>query len=611
MRARRLRSTVESAYPRITEYAIIGDCHTAALIARDGSIDWYCPDRFDAAAVFCRLLDTEKGGYLRVAPTRVLRSERRYVGPTNVLETTLFADTGHVRLTDCMPIFARPTDGQGCHIGTHNRVLRRLECVSGEVCLSVEFRPTFDYAGAPTALNRVPGGGAIAQDAEASLMLMCPGVSLHSDGRGGVRGRLRMRAGERRWLVITSDKGAVAPAHECEQQLATTLQTWQQWTSRCTYRGPYRELVLRSALVLKLLTYDPSGAVIAAPTTSLPEKIGAGYNWDYRFTWLRDSSLIADALLSVGYRAESADFLHFLERTLGSDSTREPQIMYGIDGRRILTEHVLDHLEGYRGSRPVRVGNAAAGQRQIDIYGEVLRAAALHYVEGPEKQPQPRAWRVLRGLVDDAGKHWSEEGSGLWEVRGRRQAYLYGKLMCWVALDRGLQVAQRHRLEAPLNAWRGMRDELGRVILERGFNRDLATFTEAFGSTALDASALVIPRIGLLSATDPRMLSTIEQIQRHLTRGGLVYRTSADLERGAGTFTLCTFWLVQALALAGRVDEAEASFDRAAGCVNDLGLLAEEIDPGSGEQLGNFPQGFSHLGMIGAALMLGAATDRH
>ena len=372
-------------YPPISDYALVGDCHSAALIARDGSVDWFCPGRFDAPAVFCRLLDADKGGYLRTAPIGIVLDRAALSRADERARDDLL---GRGR--------ARPCDGpdahspahrridQGYDVGTSHRLLRQLECLEGEVEIEVQFKPTFDYARARTELEPRAGAGAIAHADGRYLTLACAGVDLVADGHGGLVGRFRLRAGEQRWVVLTHaddpDRAeeALAPAR-CDEQLARTLRYWEAWAAKCTYRGPYRDQVLRSALVLKLLTYEPTGAVVAAPTTSLPENMGGERNWDYRYTWLRDSSLIMYALLTIGYEQEAADFIHWLEQTVGSDPTRRPQIMYGIDGRRKLPEQILDHLEGYRGSRPVRIGNAAADQRQLDIFGEVLRAAALYY----------------------------------------------------------------------------------------------------------------------------------------------------------------------------------------------------------------------------------------
>jgi alpha,alpha-trehalase len=607
-----------SPYPPISDYALVGDCHSAALIARDGSVDWFCPGRFDAPAVLCRLLDANRGGYLRTAPTGSFSPERRYRGPTNVLETVFSLNGGRVRATDLMPIHQRTADHQGYDVGTSHRLLRQIECLEGEVQIEVHFKPTFDYARGRTVLDVRAGAGAIARADGRYLTLACAEVDLVADGQGGVVGRFPMRTGEQRWVVLTHaddpDRAeeALLPAR-CDEQLARTLRYWEAWADKCTYRGPYRDQVLRSALVLKLLIYEPTGAVVAAPTTSLPENLGGERNWDYRYTWLRDSSLIMYALLTIGYEQEAADFIHWLEQTVGSDPTHRPQIMYGIDGRPKLPEQILDHLEGYRGSRPVRIGNAAADQRQLDIFGEVLRAAALHYRHGGARStvpPSDDVWNLLRDLAEQAAEHWNEAGSGMWEVRGSAQPFLYGKLMCWAALDAGLGIADEHGLEAPLDHWRDTRDQIRQAILEKGYDAHLAAFTQAFGSSTLDAGALVIPRVGFLPPTDPRVRSTVDRIRRRLTKNGLVYRyrTSDGMAGGEGTFTLCTFWLVEALALGGRLDEAHELFEWVVGYANDLGLLAEEINPDTAEQLGNFPQGFSHMALIGAAVNLAKAA---
>jgi alpha,alpha-trehalase len=610
-----------SAYPPIGDYALIGDCHTAALIARDGSIDWFCPGRFDAPAVFCRLLDAHRGGYLRAAPGGSFSSDRGYRGPTNVLQTTLSSAQGRVRFTDLMPIHRRTAHRQGYDVGTSQRLLRLIEGVAGEVELELCYKPTFDFARAATEMSIVSDLGAVAGASSTYLTLACRGVALERGPDGGVRGRIRVRSGDRLWLVLTfaqdPDRAeeALAPVR-CQEQLERTLQYWQHWAAQCTYRGPRRDAVLRSALVLKLLTYEPTGALVAAPTTSLPEQIGGERNWDYRYTWLRDSSLILYALMTVGYREEAADFMHWLEQTIGSDPTRAPQIMYGIDGRRKLPEQTVDQLEGYRQSRPVRTGNGAAEQRQLDIFGEVLRAAHLHYRgradDTDAARPDAEAWQVLRGLVQQAAEHWAESGRGIWEVRGGPRPFLYGKLMCWAALDAGIRLADEHGLAAPLEAWRRTRDKLRQAILERGYDPELGAFTQSFGSRNLDASALMIPRIGFLPATDARVRSTLACIQRQLSRDGLVfrYRTADGLPGGEGTFTLCTFWLADALALSGQLDEAEAVFERAVRSANDVGLLAEEIDAGSGEQLGNYPQGFSHMALIGAAVDIAKVAEQ-
>jgi alpha,alpha-trehalase len=612
------RAGCPERYPPISTYAIVGDCHTAALISRDGSVDWYCPARFDAPAVFCRLLDADKGGYLRLAPVGAFSAERRYLGRTNLLETTFRGAGGQVRVTDFMPIHHRMAERQGYDAGTSHRLVRLVEGLDGETELEVRFKPTFDYARAVAELSTTPDGGAVARAGGEYLVLACPGVALTSDGPGTLRGRLRLRAGERRWLVLSNpgDADEVSKALEsanCAEEVSFTHEYWQRWAARCTYEGPYRDQVLRSALVLKLLTYEPTGAIIAAPTTSLPEQIGGERNWDYRYTWLRDSALILFSLMKVGFRKEAARFFEWLDRTCGSASNSSLQIMYAVDGSRDLPEETLDHLEGYRCSRPVRIGNAAAGQRQLDIYGAVLRAAHLYYCHGtavPEtvvsRRPSPETWPLLRALVEQAAEQWEQSDRGIWEVRGEPQHFVHSKLMCWAAVDRGIRIAREHGLDAPLEDWRRTREAIRRAIYERGYDATRGSFTQAFGSSAVDASALALLRIGFLPATDPRIKSTIERIRTELADKEHVFRYCTDdgLSGGESTFAMCSFWLVDALALTGHLDEAHDLFERLVGYANDLGLLSEEIDPDSGELLGNFPQGFTHLALIRSAVNL-------
>lgn len=617
-----------SRYPPIAAYALIGDCQSAALVSNEGSVDWYCPGRFDGPAVFCRLLDAAKGGYLRLAPAGRFSAHRRYRGPTNVLETTFEAVGGRVRLTDLMPIHRRTASRSGHDVGSSGRLLRLVEGIDGEVELELTFKPTFDYARGTAEIEITDGRGVVARAGGEFLTLACDGITLEQGADGALRGVVRIRAGERRSVALTHTRDpdhaheALTPC-DCGGQLQRTLDYWQDWADTCTYQGPYRDAVLRSALTLKLLTFEPTGAVVAAPTTSLPEEIGGVRNWDYRFTWLRDSALILYALLTLGYREEAEDFFGWLDRACGDDPTQTPQVIYTIDGGRRLPELVLDHLDGYRGSRPVRIGNAAADQRQLDIFGEILSAAYLYYQcsgtrGGPgeeaetrqERRPSAQTWTLLSRLVDQAAERWDQPERGIWEVRGDEQHYLYGKLMAWAALDRGLRLAGEHGLDAPVDRWQATRDAIRKAILEHGYDQQQGAFTQAFGVDALDAGALAIPRIGFLPATDPRVQSTVERIKERLTHKGLVYRylNEDGLPGGEATFAMCTYWLVDALALAGRLDEAHDLFELVMRYANDVGLLAEEIDPKTGEQLGNFPQGFTHLALISSAVNLAKAA---
>jgi GH15 family glucan-1,4-alpha-glucosidase len=618
-------------YQPIGDYGIIGDCHTAALISREGSIDWYCPGRFDAPAVFCRLLDADRGGFLSLSPAGEFTAERQYLERTNILETILAVGDSRARVTDFMPVHRRNVSRHGYDVGTSRRILRLVEGLGGEVPLDICFHPAFDYARGETSLRVEPGVGAVASQASAYLSLACPGHELdfRGDGRGGLCSSFTLRPGERRWLVLTEaddpDRVMELPSPEqCEQQLLRTREYWEKWVGQCTYNGPYRDRVLRSALTLKLLTYEPTGAIVAAPTTSLPEEIGGVRNWDYRYAWVRDSALILYALVNIGYHEEAADFFEWLQKTRQEDPGTDLQVLYGIDGRRDLSESSLEHLRGYRDSRPVRVGNAAADQLQLDIYGEALTAAYLYFSSGIGRRKDDRGelsrqegilardWPLLSWLVEKAARHWKEPDNGIWEVRGGLQPFLYSRLMCWAALDRGLRLANEYSLVAPVDEWAATEKAIRQAIFNEGYNREIGAFTQAFGSTALDASALLIPRTGLLAATDARVQSTIEAVKSQLAHDGLVYRyRSGDgLPGGEGTFLTCSFWLVDALSLSGRLEEAHELFERASGCANDLDLYSEEIDTRSHGLLGNFPQGFTHMALINAAINL-AKVAKH
>jgi alpha,alpha-trehalase len=596
-------------YPPIADYAIIGDAHTAALIARDGSIDWCCWPRFDSDAVFCRLLDAVRGGFMQVCPAGGWTSHRAYIEDTNVLQTTFETDTGLVRITDFMPIEPTGAGHRGEDIRTTHRLIRIVEGLSGAVDVDLAFVPTFDFATVQPAVDAHAGGTVVAHGGSHHLWLTAPWPLL-AGAPGQVRGRRGVTAGERLPIVLTYCWTAAAPAPltagAADEALARTTAYWREWMGRCTYVGPYAGLVRRSALLLKLLTFEPTGAIIAAPTTSLPEELGGVRNWDYRYTWLRDTALTLDGLMSIGYHDESIDFWNWLRRIL-SRRTRL-QIMYRIDGSADLSERVLPHLEGYAASAPVRVGNAAADQRQVDVYGEVLDAAHV-CATAMGAEPHRRFSDVRRVFADRAVAEWRDPDNGIWEMRAKPRHFLYSKLMCWVAVDRAVRLSEMGVLDGDTQTWTRARDEIRAAILERGFDRSVGAFTQAFGSPALDASALMIPIVGFLPGSDVRMTSTINAILERLTSQGLVYRylSNDGLPGGEATFALCTFWMVDALALSGRLDEAEAMFARVTGFANDVGLLSEEIEPTTGRLLGNFPQAFTHLALIRSASRLAAA----
>jgi GH15 family glucan-1,4-alpha-glucosidase len=599
----------DSNYLAIRDYAVIGDGHTAALVGSNGSIDWCCCPQFDSPAVFCRLLDASRGGWCRIGPATPASITREYVPSTNILETTFQTEHAEWRITDFMPVQGGAANDK--HDEASHRILRLVQGLRGDASCVVEFRPTFDYARAPTEIEITPLG-AHAHKAHECMHLRSP-VPLQLDERGAAIARWSVHAGDRTWFELRYASAAAASSQpDFEAALQSTLAYWRSWSARCTYDGPYHPLVRRSALALKLLTFEPTGAIIAAPTTSLPEELGGVRNWDYRYTWLRDSSLTLYALQSIGYHEEADAFFKWLEQLCLCCSGR-PQIMYSIEAGTDLTELTLDHLAGYRNSRPVRIGNAAFRQKQLDIYGEVLDAAHLH-VEWMKHPLVSKTWGVFTRFADAAATRWREPDQGIWEVRGGPRHFLYSKLMCWVALDRAVKISETLALLANTERWRATREEIRAEILCRGYNDELGAFTQSLDGSVLDASALAVPMTGFLPATDPRVLSTMDRIQEQLTRNGLVHRywpseTDDGVAGSEAAFALCSFWLVDNLALTGRIAEAREMFERIVGYANDVGLLAEEIEPHSGDLLGNFPQGFTHLALIRAALSI-AKTER-
>src|SRR3989440_427188 len=600
----------ERGYRPIRDYALIGDAHTAALVASDGSIDWCCWPRFDSPAVFCRLLDARKGGWSQVRPAEKFDVVRSYVGETNVLRAEFETATGRARLTDFMPVERLAESHRGEDIAPSHRIVRLVEGLAGSVEMFVGFRPAFDFARAETRLE-VCEGGALAIAGREAVTLTCA-ARLRRDDAGALVGRFTVREGERVWVSINyfpevKGERVKPPRAEADGELEKTLSYWKEWWHACRYEGCYAEQVRRSALALKLLTYEPTGALVAAPTTSLPEQIGGVRNWDYRYTWLRDSSLILYALMLLGYHDEAADFFNWLDG-LGVPRGNRLQTMYTLDGRAFPAERRLEHLEGYRGSRPVRTGNAAHDQTQLDIYGEVLDAVHLYH-ERTRRDIPDAWWDDIQFMAARTVEGWREPDNGIWEVRGGQRHFLYSKLLCWVALDRAVRLAGETRAREQVAAWKRERDAIREVILRDGYSAEVGAFTQYLGGKALDASALIIPQTGFLPPTDPRVKSTVERVRERLTSHGLVYRylNEDGLPGDEGTFALCSFWLVDNLAMQGRVDEAKELFEKVAAYASDLGLLSEEIDPVNDELLGNYPQGFSHLALVRSAMNISRA----
>jgi GH15 family glucan-1,4-alpha-glucosidase len=574
---------------------------SAALVGRDGGVDWLCLPRFDSASCFAALLGDERHGRWLLAPDADVRaSSRRYRPGTLVLETEFETADGVVRVIDFMP---RRGDAAP-------RLMRIVEGLHGRVPMRMELAVRPDYASI-TPWTELVSDGAVATAGPDSFRLSTPLPLEIRDGSVTARFDAVEGARERLTLSWHLSYEPAPPVEDADSALARTEEWWRQWSARCAYEGAYRDEVLTSLIVLKAMTCEPTGAVVAAPTTSLPEDLGGVRNWDYRYCWLRDSVLVLEALLAANYIDEAVSFRDFLLR-VGTGDPADLQIMYGVGGERRLTEFELD-LPGYEGSKPVRIGNAASEQFQLDVYGEV---AGVMFV-GAEmlNRVDPHLWPRWRSIVEHVETIWRRPDDGIWEARGPQRHYTYSKVMAWVVFDRALRIAKKHVLEAPLDRWREIRDEIHREVCERGYDSERRTFTQYYGSKELDASVLNIPLVGFLPGTDERVTGTIDAVWRELGRDGFVSRYSTEqtddgLAGDEGQFLACSFWLVSALAKNGRDEEASRLFERLLGLSNDLGLLAEEYDVARGRQVGNFPQAFSHLALIVAAREITAARAK-
>ena len=610
----------KTAYRPIEDYGLIGDMHTVALVGKDGSIDWCCLPRFDAPSVFARILDAETGGYFQIALRGEEVTTKQFYWPeTNVLVTRFLSEDGVGEVRDFMPVAGRASDAD------RRQIIRMVRAVRGTVTFRVECHPAFDYARADHEMD-FTGRGVCFRGEEQALSLSTE-IEMERAG-DGVVADVTLREGESTTLLlhdIDPDEGCAPPLSPAaaERAFRDTVQYWRDWLSQCTYTGRWREEVYRSALVLKLLTYEPTGAIVAAPTCGLPEDIGGVRNWDYRYTWIRDAAFTLYAFLRIGFTEEAQNFIDFLAGLVGQTTPGEGplQIMYGIDGETELTEKTLDHLDGYRGAAPVRIGNGAYDQLQLDIYGELIDAVYLHDKYGVPVSYE--TWDSVRTFVDWICDHWQRADEGVWEVRGGRQQFVYSKLMCWVAVDRGLRLARKRSLPADEERWRRCRDEIYEAIMEDGWNEERQAFTQQLEGNILDASTLMMPLVLFISPGDERLLKTLDATlkspdQGGLVSNGLVYRynveESADgLEGDEGTFNICTFWLVEALTRASRaeperLEDARLIFEQMLGYANHLGLYAEETGT-HGEALGNFPQAFTHLALISAAYNLDRTLD--
>ncbi len=589
----------------IEDYALLGDTGTCALVGRDGSVDWLCLPRFDSPACFAALLGEPRHGRWLIGPSQPATTTRRYVGNTFVLETTHETESGTVRVTDVMPI----DDGRA-------DLVRRVEGISGTVEMTHEWVVRFSYGKVrPWVARRRDSEGLELISAIAGPdMLVLRGSRLPRAADGKHRDTFEVAEGDELLFSTTWFKShrPIPTMINIDQRIKETCALSERWAAHCHYDGPYREAVVRSLLVLRLLTHGGTGGIVAAPTTSLPEDFGGSRNWDYRYCWLRDASLTLEALLAAGYRNESRLWRDWLLRAIAGDP-QDMQIMYAVDGARELPERELDHLPGYADSRPVRVGNAAVDQRQIDIFGEVLAALELARQHGVKETQH--SWSLQRTLIGELAQHWDEPDNGLWEIRGPRRHFTHSRLMVWVAFDRMVKGVEDHGLEGDVEKWRKVRDEVRDRILTEGYDQQRGTFVQHSETKDVDASLLLIPLVGFLPGDDPRVVGTINAIEKDLIREGLVlrYQTQSGvdgLEGDEHPFLACSYWMVSALAHAGRRDDANALMAHLLERTSDLGLLSEEYDPIRERMVGNFPQAFSHLALVGAAISL-ADSEHH
>ncbi|MGX1564070.1 glycoside hydrolase family 15 protein [Streptomyces sp. NPDC055506] len=603
-----MRETADGRrYLPIAEHGLIGDLRSVALVGTDGTIDWYCCPAFDAPSVFASILDAERGGCFELAATVPARTKQFYFPDTNVLMTRFFTEDGVGEVQDFMPVDGGPAEAE------RHRLIRRVVCVRGSIPFRTRVAPRFDYGTRPHTV-RLNGETALFE-ADGMALALTATVPLEADGPD-VCGDFKLGEGESAVFALDKVGGEVSPRRcarmEAEEQLSATVAYWRAWLASSRYRGRWREMVHRSALTLKLLTYAPTGAIVAAPTTSLPERLGGERNWDYRYVWVRDAAFCVYALLRLGFTGEAEAFMDFVSRHISPGDGKHSgplQIMYGIDGRADLPERTLDHLEGHEGSPPVRVGNAAADQLQLDIYGALIDSIYLY-----DKWAKPISsgqWDDVTALVDWVCAHWDQPDEGVWETRGGRKNFLYSRLMCWVAIERAIRMATRRGLPADLPRWRECRDTIYRRIMSRGWSEERRAFVQHEDGDVLDAAVLMMPLTKFIAPTDPKWLSTLDVLTEELVSDSLVYRydpqSSPDGVRGdEGTFSICSFWYVEAMVHAGRIDEARLAFEKMLTYANHLGLYAEEISH-TGEQQGNFPQAFTHLALISAAFNLDRA----
>ncbi|MEF8798769.1 MAG: glycoside hydrolase family 15 protein [Candidatus Bipolaricaulota bacterium] len=597
----------DESYLDIGKYSVIGNLETIALVGTNGSIDWFCIPHLESPSVFARILDVNKGGYFSISPTAPFDSHQKYLPKTNVLKTNFRTDCGKLSITDFMPIRSNePSGGEA--------ILRKVTVEEGKPEIRVTFSPRFDYARNDPELILEEG---VVRVSSEEVDILLKGPANFTVENGTARSNFNGKEGENYWFSLQYGQD-LETDFDYPDTLARTEDYWRNWAhdceeEKCVFSGLWHELTVRSGLVLKLLTHPETGAIAAASTTSLPEEIGGVRNWDYRFSWIRDATMTIKSLYNLGHEEETSSYFGWLRKLsrVYSDPS-ELKIMYGMHGETQLQEETLDHLSGYRDSSPVRIGNAASDQKQLDIYGELVNA---FYETCPKygEEIKDEDWKFIQRVADHVVEIWEEKDAGIWEVRGESRHFVYSKLMCWVALDRSVRIGQGWGYEGPFGKWEKERKKIRSAILEKGFNEEVGAFVQSFDSDVLDATGLLIPLMDFLPADDERVLNTIDATLENLTsKDGLVYRYDGEdgLPGDEGAFLLCSFWLVRALTAAGRLDEAENYLESVISYASPTGLLAEEIDPSTGKLLGNFPQAFSHIGLINSSLHLGRAWEK-